>query len=50
MFQRIRDRASRRLDHVEFCDACGCVCDAASRANAHRDAERTRLLMNGLPR
>jgi hypothetical protein len=50
MFKRFRDRTNRRLDQVVFCDACGCVCDGRARADAHREAERTRLLMSGVLR
>jgi hypothetical protein len=45
MNQWLRDRVERRLRNVVFCDACGEVLDGPAKAEAHRDAERTKLLM-----
>jgi hypothetical protein len=50
MRRLLRNRTERRLATAVLCEHCGCACDAAMRAEAHRDAERTRLLTMGLPR
>ena len=42
LFKRTRELA------VEFCDRCGCVCDAACRRNAIVERARERALLQGM--
>lgn len=42
--RNLRPRLRGRRQDVGFCDACGAVCDHASRARARRERDRDRAL------
>jgi hypothetical protein len=44
MLEAIKRRTRARAHHIDFCDACGCVCDARDLARSLRDAQRARAL------
>ncbi|MGW7469660.1 hypothetical protein ACWGJT_34595 [Streptomyces xantholiticus] len=43
-------RAARSLADVEFCDSCAQVCEAACRAQAHRQSAELLALFHGSAR
>lgn len=44
--KRLKRDKGARVD-VEFCEACGSVCDARCRADRLRDRAREKALLNG---
>ena len=41
---KLVERLSGRRGRVDFCDACGQVCTAQCRSQAHRDRMRTKSM------